>query len=256
MKAIHFFMKLAGLLIAASLPFSAIDAAAQPAKTRLAKQRVANVRSISAQSANEMNQVIASMKQSSRTIRTIYARMNQVKRNTQVGGPPETSNAEMYIEHRPGSKDDQVKITYTDGKVAALVGNDAIYYEPNNNHVFLINRRSLFQGEKKIIPDPYAFVFDLPKYYHLSYLGRGQVGRYATSVIKLTPKDNNEDSLYRQLFTVWIDRISWLPVKYEAVEENGDVITITLSNVRKNGAIPPGTFKVVWKPGTKEDRVQ
>jgi len=69
-------------------------------------------------------------------------------------------------------------------------------------------------------------------------------------VLELTPKAKSAIKKMKW----WVDQTTWLPIKSEVVEQNGDISTFTLSDIKTNGAMSDAMFKIKVAKGTKEIR--
>jgi outer membrane lipoprotein-sorting protein len=202
-----------------------------------------------AASANgELDQILANMQQKARGLQTIYARLRQEKRHGQIGGR-EISSGELFFKHA-GPGNDMVRINYDrpEGQVAAVLGNQIILYQAKINQVILTTRAAQASGNQELgfIATPYSSVPQLKSRYNIAY--KGEDG--GAALLELTPKAKSSV----QKLNLWVDRGLWLPTKYQVFEQNGNVTTFTLSDIKPNLKMGNNQFKVNWPKGTKEIR--
>lgn len=86
--------------------------------------------------------------------------------------------------------------------------------------------------------NPLGYLLDRPtEKYHATWLREEQVEGKTSDVLSLEPRT---DVGFRRA-TIWLDRESGLPRKVE-LDERIRTRTLTLSRIRTNGTVPPGTF--------------
>lgn len=203
-----------------------------------------------AASANgKLDEVLANMERAARSIKTIEADMGQEKRDRQIGGK-EVYAGRIFFSHT-GKNADKVRINYSrpPGQVVAVVGNEIILYQPAINQVIITTRQAQASKNQEFsfIATPYKSVPELKTQYNIVYIGDEQIESNSTAKLELTPKSKSSV----QKLTLWINQSSWLPIRYQVVENNNNVTTFTLSNMKLNGGLSAGAFKVTWSPGTK-----
>jgi outer membrane lipoprotein-sorting protein len=206
---------------------------------------------LSSASANgNLDQVLANMQRAARDIKSLNAKMSQEKRNRQIGGK-ETYSGDIFFKHK-GPGNDRVFIRYSNGQKVAVIGDTIMLYQPNIKQAIVTSKRS--QGSKNqefaFFADPYSLSgSQIKARYTVVYVGDEQVGGASTAVLELTPK---AASSVRKM-KWWVDKSSWLPIKSEVVEKNGDVSTFVLSEVKKNAVIADRLFELdkQWPKDTK-----
>jgi outer membrane lipoprotein-sorting protein len=205
--------------------------------------------SVSRPSANgKLDEVLANMERTARTIKTIEADMVQEKRDRQIGGKEVYSGKVFFLHDK---KCDKVRINYDrpPGQVVAVLCNEIILYQPSIKQVIQTTRQAQASKNQEFsfIATPYKSVPELKSQYNIVYIGDEQVGSSSTSKLELTPKAKSSV----QKLTLWVDGSSWLPIKYQVVEKNNNVTTFTLGNMKRNGGMSGDNFKVTWPAGTK-----
>ena len=204
--------------------------------------------SISTASANgdgKLDEILNNMQRSAASINTIYARMEQLKRDRSIGGT-EKYSGELFFKHA-GKNNDKVRINYSvpNGQIIWVVGDEITLYQANIKQAIKTTRSSAASKSEEFsfAATPYTSVPELKRQYNIVYSGEDQ----SMAKLDLTPKAKSSV----QKLTLWVDQSTWLPMKYHITESNGNDTTFILSNVKKNSVIPDGNFKVNLPGGTK-----
>ena len=206
--------------------------------------------SIPTASANgNLDEILNNMQKSAASIKTIYAKMEQLKRDSNLGGKPEQYTGEIFFKH-VGKNNDKVRINYSkpSGQSVWVVGNDITLYQAAINQAIITTRTSAAKksDEFSFVATPYTSVPDLKRQYNIAHAGDEQ----GMAKLELTPKGNSSV----KSLTLWVDQSSWLPMKYHIVEKNGVATTFILSDVKTNGVIPNGNFEVKLPKNTQISR--
>ena len=202
-----------------------------------------------AASANgKLDEVLANMERAARLIKTIEADMRQEKRDRQIGGKEVYSGRIFFLHDK---KCDKVRINYDrpPGQVVAVLCNEIILYQPSIKQVILTTRQSQASKNQEFsfIATPYKSVPELKSQYNIVYIADEQIESNSTAKLELTPKAKSSV----QKLTLWVDQSSWLPIRYQVVENNNNITTFMLSNMKLNGGLSAEVFKVSWPAGTK-----
>jgi outer membrane lipoprotein-sorting protein len=182
---------------------------------------------------------------------TIQAAIVQVKRFSQIGTRVRNAGY-LYFKHE-GPNKDKIRITYKNGGEVTqdllIDGDKIMLYQPKAGQVIVTSRakQAAQNPEYDFLAAPYGSVPGLKARYATTYLNDEPVGIFSTSVIELKPAGKSSFSKV----TFWVDQTSWLPVQYRVDETNGDVTTLTLSDVRKNTDVPAGAFKLDLPKNTR-----
>lgn len=194
---------------------------------------------------DKLDEILNNMQKSAASITTIYARMEQLKRDRQIGGT-EKYSGEVFFKHL-GKNNDKVCIKYSvpSGQTVWVIGDEITLYQANIGQAIKTSRRSASQkgDDLSFVATPYTSVPELRRQYNIVHSGEEQ----GMAKLDLTPK--NKSSV--KSLTLWVDQSSWLPTKYHITEGNGNVTTITLSGLKTNGVIPNGNFEVRLPKDTK-----
>jgi outer membrane lipoprotein-sorting protein len=200
---------------------------------------------------DKADQILRQMHEKAKKASTIQASIVQVKRFSQIGTRVRNAGY-LYFKHEGPSKD-KIRITYKNGGEVSqdlLIDGDRIMlYQPKARQVIVTSRtkQAAQNPEYDFLAAPYGSVPGLKSRYTTTYLKDEPVGIFSTSVIELKPSGKSSFSKV----TFWVDQATWLPVQYQVDETNGDVTTLTLSDIRKNADVPDGVFKLDLPKGTR-----
>ncbi|MFL6216245.1 MAG: LolA family protein [Blastocatellia bacterium] len=194
----------------------------------------------------QLDQILNNMQKAAAGIKTIYAKMEQVKRDAAIGGS-ERYSGEIFFKHA-GQKNDKVRINYTvpKGQRIWVVGDSIILYQEATNTAYLSSRKAQASknNEFAFVATPYTSVPDLKRQYNIVHVGdEGGMAK-----LELTPKAKSS----LQKLTLWVDQGNWLPTRYQVAESNNIVTMFTLSNLKTNGLISDNTFKPDYPSSTKK----
>ena len=193
----------------------------------------------------KLDEILANMQKAAGSITSIQAKMEQLKRDRNIGGL-EKYSGEIFFKHT-AKGNDKFKIVYSipKGQTIWVVGETITLYQAEIKQAIVTTRSAAASkgDEFAFIATPYSSVPDLKRQYDIVYAGDDQ----GMAKLELTPKAK---SSIRKL-TLWVDQSSWLPIKYTVVESGGNPTTFNLSGVKKNQGVTDSTFKVDLPKGTK-----
>src|SRR5262249_8836566 len=203
---------------------------------------------------SKADHILQQMHEKARKISSVEASIVQDKYSPDIGRHSRFFGR-LYFKHE-GPNKDKVRITYRNRDQVTedllIDGDKIMLYQPKIGQVIITSRAKQAQQnpEYDFLAAPYGSVPDLKSRYATAYLRDEtdpKVGPVSTAVVQLTP---NARSSFKSV-TFWIDQVSWFPVQYRVDESNGDVTTLTLSDIKKNGDVPANAFKLDLPPGTK-----
>jgi outer membrane lipoprotein-sorting protein len=199
----------------------------------------------SARPDGKLDEILANMQKSASQITSIQARMEQLKRDRNIGGV-EKYNGEIFFKHA-AKGNDKVKIVYSvpKGQTIWVVGETITLYQAEIKQAIVTTRSAAASkgDEFAFVATPYTSVPDLKRQYEIVYGGDEQ----GLAKLDLTPK--RKSSIQKLL--LWVDQSNWMPVKYTVIETGGSATTFVLTGLRKNGGIPDSAFKVDLPKDTK-----
>ena len=193
----------------------------------------------------KLDEILANMQKAAGNLTTIHAKMDQIKRDPQIGGL-EKYRGEVFFKH-VAKGNDKVKIVYSipKGQTVWVVGETITLYQAEIKQAIITTRSAAASkgDEFAFIATPYTSVPELKRQYEIVYVGDEQ----GMAKLELTPKAK---SSIKKL-TWWVDQSSWLPVKSTVLESNGAPTTFILTDIKKNQGISDSTFKVDLPKETK-----
>jgi len=193
----------------------------------------------------KLDEILANMQNAASKITTIHAKMEQLKRDPQIGGL-EKYSGEVFFKHT-GKGNDKVKIVYwiPRGQTIWVVGETITLYQAEIKQAIITTRsaQAAKGGEFAFIATPYTSVPELKRQYNIVYLGDDN----GMAKLELTPKAK---SSIKKL-TWWVDQNIWLPVRSTVVESNGTPTTFILTDIKINHGVSDSIFKVDYPKDTK-----
>jgi outer membrane lipoprotein-sorting protein len=193
----------------------------------------------------KLDEILANMQKAASTITSIHAKMDQTKRDPNIGGL-EKYSGEVFFKH-VAKGNDKVKIVYSvpKGQTLWVVGETITLYQAEIKQAIITTRSAAASkgDEFAFIATPYSSVPDLKRQYDIVYVGDEQ----GMAKLELTPKAKSSI----KKITWWVDQSSWMPVKSTVVESNGAPTTFILTEVKKNQGVSDSTFKVDLPRDTK-----
>lgn len=197
----------------------------------------------------DLDRILTNMQQAAKSVKTVQARLQHEKRHSQIGGR-ELYRGNLLFKH-VGANQDRVRIDYdSTNQVVVVDGNRITLYQPRINQAIKTCRAAVAKGNQEfaLFETPYTSVRRLKELYNIDYVRDEQLDSAATSVIELRPKASTTTT---KKLTLWIDQASWLPVKYQILEQNDSVSTFTLTEVKRNVSLRGDAFKINWPSSTK-----
>ena len=195
----------------------------------------------------KLDEVLSRMQEASKKLVSIRATMEQVKQHTQIGGQ-ENYTGDMIFKHLGRGKD-KVRINYRKtNQVVAVDGDKIMLYQPKINQVFITCRSALASQhpDYAFITALYASVDELKERYAIAYLRDEQFEQINTSVLEMTPKSKSAEVKT----TLWVSRVTWMPIRFQVIERNKDVTTLTLRDIARNSLIKDDEFRLTWPSRT------
>ncbi|MEW6128316.1 MAG: outer membrane lipoprotein carrier protein LolA [Acidobacteriota bacterium] len=192
---------------------------------------------------NGVEQILANMQNAAKNIKTLQANISQVTRHTQIGGPASKYNGTVIFQRGASAGREKAIVKYTNGQQVAVVGDSIVVAQPNIKQEIHASRAKLASENDSysFIAVPFASTDSLKAKFDISY-SRDEGN---SAVLELTPKVPNI-----QRATIWVDKGSWMPVKFKTFEKNGDETLFTLSGIQTGIRVDGNTFKVSC-PGCK-----
>jgi outer membrane lipoprotein-sorting protein len=188
-----------------------------------------------------LDHILSNMQRAARSIKTLRASLSHEKLYAQIGGR-EVYTGDIYFKHA-GKNLDKLKIKYhRTGQEVLVSGNEIMLYQPSIKQAYKTTRQrqAARNQEFALLMTPYSSVQQLKQIYDITYLRDEKLDQAQTSVLELVPK--SASSLQKIL--LWVDRSSWLPIRYQVVEKSKDVTTFTLKDIKLGVQLPDEVFRI------------
>lgn len=195
-----------------------------------------------------LDQILSNMQRAARSMKTLRANLSHEKLYAQIGGR-EIYTGDLYFKHA-GKNLDKLKIKYhKTGQEVLVSGNEIILYQPSIKQAYKTTRQKQASRNQEfaLLMAPYSSIQQLKQIYEISYLRDEKLDQAMTSVLELVPRSSSSV----QKLVLWVDRSSWLPIRYQVVEKNKDVTTFTLRDVKLGVQLSDDVFKIDLPKETK-----
>ena len=137
----------------------------------------------------------------------------------------------LRVLHRVDANGEQEKVEVMDGTSRQFlrINNDVYCHLPDGKHV-LLERNALRRFFPALLPAQPASLLD---FYEAKLGGTERVAGRSCQVVVLAPRDG-----YRYAYTLWLDKLTGLPLKARIVNDNGTVISILVFSEIQIGKAP------------------
>lgn len=180
----------------------------------------------------EVESVLKHMEDVGRSLNSLVATFWQQKRNTQldIDDPVETGLI-YYVPSKNGS-DIKLRIDITKpAKTIVITGDKIKFYQPDIKQLLISSVKEAKSNKSAgSLAVTFGSVSAIRDNYEVSFVKEETVQGEKTSELHLIPK---QAGAYKSI-DIWISQNAWLPVQQTLVENNGDVTTLRLSNIKKN----------------------
>ncbi|HWC76042.1 MAG TPA: outer membrane lipoprotein carrier protein LolA, partial [Blastocatellia bacterium] len=188
----------------------------------------------SATANGRVDEILSNMQRAAANIKTVHARLEQRKRNSQLGGRDEVQSGEILFKHI-GKNNDRVRINYDRpaGQVVWVNDKQIILYQQPINQCFVTARSALAKKNQEfaLFATPYSVsAGDIKSRYEVAHVGDESVDGAPAVVLELKPR--GASSIQRMKW--WVHTGTWLPLMSQVVEPNGDISTFILRNTKVN----------------------
>ncbi|MCG3163587.1 MAG: Outer-membrane lipoprotein carrier protein [Acidobacteria bacterium] len=197
--------------------------------------------------------ILNKMEKANQDLKSLKAEMVLQKTNTQIGV---TDNEYGQLLYKPGTTrtKQRLRIDYTKPSkdIVSVDGDNFTFYQPRINQAFKGLASKLSKGKQGGFAQFIAVGLNgslksASGKYQVSFVKDEAVNGVMTSVLRLTPKSNDQFTSVE----IWVNQQNWFPVQFRGVERNGDLTTVTLKNLQLNAAVPDNAFAVNLPGGTK-----
>ncbi len=197
--------------------------------------------------------ILNKMEKANQDLKSLKAELVLEKTNTQIGV---TDSVYGQLIYKPGTKrsKQRLRIDYTKPSqdIVSVDGDNFTFYQPRINQALKGLASKFSKGKQDGFAQFIAIGLNgslktASGKYNISFVKDEAVNGVLTSVLRLTPKSNDQ-------FTnidIWVNQQSGFPVQFRGNERNGDLTTVTLKNLQLNANVPDNAFAVNLPRGTK-----
>ncbi|MBZ5551992.1 MAG: outer-membrane lipoprotein carrier protein LolA [Acidobacteriia bacterium] len=193
----------------------------------------------------QVEHILAELDKAAADFQTLQAKIKNTT-YTKVVDDTSIENGRLWFQHeRRGNK---IKLEFKDParrEILIADGRVSIYY-PKIKKIdeFALGSEGLQnKAELGLLAGVGSSGDTLRKTYSIRYLGEEKIEGKKTVKLVLTPRDAKAKSFFSTQ-EVWLDAVSWLPVRQKMIEPSGDSLTIDFDDVEKNKRISDKTFKI------------
>jgi outer membrane lipoprotein-sorting protein len=197
--------------------------------------------------------ILNKMEKAHHDLKSLKAEMVLEKTNHQIGVTDSEFGQLLY---KPGTQKSKQKlrIDYTKPSkdILAVDGDNFVFYQPRINQAFKGVASKYSKGKQGgfaqfITIGLSGSLKSASGKYNISFVKDETVEGMMTSVLRLTPKSNDQ-------FTsvdIWVNQQNGFPVRFSGTERNGDVTMVTLKNLQLNANLSNEVFALDLPSGTK-----
>jgi outer membrane lipoprotein-sorting protein len=186
-------------------------------------------------------------------LKSLKAEMVLEKTNTQIGVTDSEFGQLVYKPGTPKSKQ-RLRIDYTKPSkdILAVDGDNFVFYQPRINQAFKGVASKYSKGKQGgfaqfITIGLNGSLKSGSGKYNISFVKDEAVEGMMTSVLRLTPKSNDQFAS----IDIWVNQQNGFPVRFSGTERNGDITMVTLKNLQLNANVSNDVFALDLPSGTK-----
>ncbi|MGH9935046.1 MAG: LolA family protein [Blastocatellia bacterium] len=197
--------------------------------------------------------ILNKMEKAHQDLKSLKAEMVLQKTNTQIGV---TDSEYGQLIYKPGAakSKQKLRIEYTKPSkdIVAVDGDNFVFYQPRINQAFKGLASKISKGKQGgftqfITIGLNGSLKSASGKYNISFVKDEAVNGVMTSVLRLTPKSNDQFTSVE----IWVNQQNSFPVQFRGTERNGDLTMVTLKNLQLNANVPDNAFAVNLPKGTK-----
>jgi outer membrane lipoprotein-sorting protein len=197
--------------------------------------------------------ILNKMEKAHQDLKSLKAEIVLEKINTQIG-VTDSEYGQLIYKPGMGTSKQKLRIDYTKPSkdILAVDGDNITYYQPRINQAFKGLASKLSKGKQSGLAQFITVALDgslksASGKYNISFIKDETVESMMTSVLRLTPKSNDQFNS----IDIWVSQQSWIPVRLSVTERNSDVTTVTFKNPQLNANVPNDAFSLNLPGGTK-----
>lgn len=122
-------------------------------------------------------------------------------------------------------------------------------YIPDTNTVIKITLSNASESTRNDYAD---IIGELLNDTNITLLGMENIDGRTTYLLETTPKEANGDNKLIYKAKIWVDQETWMPLRYEAYNGDGNlIIKLEIQDLKVNTGLPDSEFKFEIPEGTK-----
>ena len=193
--------------------------------------------------AQVMPPVLLKLEQAGKNLKSLQAGISQQKQDRVLGVKENSTGSLLYKAGAAGTE--RVLLTYTSPipETVSAGGEKVTIYQPKLNQLFVTSRKAGVNKNRSLGFLGLAYsdaAQQLRDRYTITLLGEDMVNGQMATQIQLDPKDTSDGV---QGIILWVDRKTWLPVKYFVTEKSSKT-TITLTALQPNVTLGDEKFVI------------
>ncbi|MGE0131054.1 MAG: outer membrane lipoprotein carrier protein LolA [Blastocatellales bacterium] len=197
--------------------------------------------------------ILNKMEKANLDLKSLKAEMVLQKTNTQIG-ITDSEFGQLLYKPAAGRAKQKLRIDYTKPSrdIVSVDGDNFTFYQPRINQAFKGLASKLSKGKQGGFAQFIAIGLNgslksASGRYSVSFIKDEAVNGVMTSVLRLTPKSNDQFTS----IDIWVNQQNWFPMQFRGTERNGDLTTVTLKNLQLNANVPDNAFAFNPPSGTK-----
>lgn len=194
--------------------------------------------------------ILKKMETAHANLKSLRAGIVQEKHNVQIDVSDTDYGTLIYKPGAPGQTRLRIDYTKPDTRVAAVVGDNVVFYQPRINQAFQSTLSKAAKGRTggyTMLAGLLGSIKSLKDKYTIEPAGEGLVNGQPAFQLHLVPKGKDD---YASV-DIWVNNDTSLLVQQKLVERNGDYMLVKLTNLEQNIKLPDEAFVVKYAPGTK-----
>jgi outer membrane lipoprotein-sorting protein len=197
--------------------------------------------------------ILNKMEKAHQDLKSLKAELVLQRTNNQIG-VTDSEYGQLIYKPGAGKSKQRLRIDYTKPSkdILAVDGDKYVYYQPRIKQAFEGLASKLSKGKQGGFAQFITIALNgslksASGKYNISFVKDEMVEGMMTSMLRLTPKSNDQ-------FTnldIWVSQQSWIPVQLSVTERNSDVMVVTFKNPQLNTNVPNDAFALNLPNGTK-----
>jgi len=194
--------------------------------------------------------ILKKMEAAHANLKSLRAGIVQEKHNVQIDVSDTDYGTLIYKPGAPGQSRLRIDYTKPDTRVAAMVGDNFIFYQPRISQAIKSTISKAAKGRTggyAMLAGLLGSIKMLKDKYNIEYAGEAVINGQPTYQLHLVPKGKDDYASVE----IWVNNSTSLLVQQKLVERNGDYMLVKLTNLEQNIKLPDDAFVVKYPKDTK-----